>query len=159
MVKLALLGRVPLFQGMPRWALTRLAEVAVDQQLPAGQVLVNQYDRARDVFFLVAGTVEILIRVGGEDLLVATLGEPGEPIGWSAFRPPYRYTSTTRCQGPCHVIRVPAGVFDELVGRDPALAYRTLQKVAASLANRLDHTREALSTPPRRGPVGEGARP
>jgi CRP-like cAMP-binding protein len=155
-MELACLGRLPFFQGMPAWALVRLAEAAAEEELPAGRLVLRQSDRARGVYFLLAGSVQILIRVGEEDLLVAVLRRPGELVGWSAFRPPYRYTASVHCEEPSRLARVPAAVFEELFERDPALAYQTLQRVAASVADRLEHTRERLCSPPRQALVGEG---
>src|SRR5215208_3548590 len=53
-------------------------------------MVLRQADRARVVYFLLAGSVQILLRVGEEGLLLAVLPCPGELLGWSAFRPPFR---------------------------------------------------------------------
>jgi CRP-like cAMP-binding protein len=155
-VELAHLARLPFFQGMPQWALIRLAEAAAEEQLPVGGMVVRQADRARAVHFLMAGAVQILIRVGEEDLLVAVLRDSGELLGWSAFRAPYRYTASVRAEEPTRLLRVPATAFEELFARDPALAYQTLQRVAVSVANRLEHARERLFMPPRRALAERG---
>jgi CRP-like cAMP-binding protein len=155
-MELGRLGRLSFFQGVPRWALIRLAEAATEEELPAGGMVFRQSDRARAAHFLLAGSVQILIRVGEEDLLVAVLRRRGELIGWSAFRAPYRYTASVRCEEPSRLVRVPAAVFEELFERDPALAYQILQRVAASVADRLEHTRERLCPPPRQAFVADG---
>ena len=147
-MELARLGRLSFFQGIPSWALIRLAEAATEEELPAGRLVLRQSDRARAVHFLLAGSVQVLIRVGEEDLLVGVLRRPGELVGWSAFRPPYRYTASVRCEAPSRLVRVPAVVFEELFEREPALAYQVLQRVAVSVANRLGHAREHLFMPP-----------
>ncbi len=46
-MELACLGRLAFFQGMPRWALIRLAEAAAEEDLPAGRLVLRQSDRAR----------------------------------------------------------------------------------------------------------------
>jgi CRP-like cAMP-binding protein len=147
-VELARLAQLPFFHGMPQWALVRVAEAAAEEEVPAGGMVLRQSDRARAVHFLVAGSVQILIRVGEEDLLVAVLRDPGELLGWSAFRPPFRYTASVRCEEPSRLVRVPAVVFEELFERQPALAFQVLQRVAVSVANRLEHARERLFLPP-----------
>jgi len=101
-----------------------------------------------------AGSVQILLRVGEEDLLVAVLRRPGELLGWSAFRAPYRYTASVRCEESSRLVRVPAAVFEELFARDPGLAYQILQRVATGMANRLEHARERLCLAPGRA-LGE----
>lgn len=147
-MELAALAQLSFFRGMPRWALVRLAEVAAEEQVAAGQMVLRQGDRARAVHFLLAGSVQILLRVGEEDLLVAVVRRPGELLGWSAFRPPYRYTASVRAEEPCRLVRVSAAAFEELFERDPAFAYQTLQRVAASVTNRLEQARLRLFLPP-----------
>jgi len=95
-VELLRLAGIPILRGLPQWALVRLAATATEADLPAGRLVVQQYDRARAVHVLTAGSVQVLIRVGADDLLVGVLRRPGELLGWSAFRPPYRYTATVR---------------------------------------------------------------
>jgi CRP-like cAMP-binding protein len=158
MIELTRLARLPFFTGMPQWALVRLADAAEEPELASGQVVLRQYDRARNVWFLVSGAVQILINVGGDDLLVAVLRDPGELIGWSALRPPYRYTASIRCEERTRLVRLPAEVFDELFERDQALGRLILHRVAVAVANRLEHARDALRAPLRQGPVG-AARP
>jgi CRP-like cAMP-binding protein len=155
-MELVRLTQLPFFQGMPQWALVGLAEAAAEEQLPAGGIVVRQADRARAVHFLVVGSVQILLRVGEEDLLVAVLRDSGELLGWSAFRAPYRYTVSVRCEEPTRLVRVPATMFEGLFARDPAFAYQTLQRVAASVANRLEHARERLFMPPKASLGGKG---
>jgi CRP-like cAMP-binding protein len=149
MIEQALLAGMPFFDGVPERALVTLAEAATEERMAAGSVLLRQYDQVRSLHFLVSGSLQFLIRAGGEDLLVAVLREPGEPIGWSAFRAPYRSLSTVRCEGLCQLVRIPAAVFDELLRGDPALAFVVLQRVAVSLARRLEHARDLLHAPPR----------
>ena len=156
-MELARLAGLPFFQGMPQWALLRLAEAAAEQELPAGGMVLRQGDRARAVRFLLAGSVQVLLRVGEEDLLVAVLRRPGELLGWSAFRAPYRYTASVRAEEPSRLLRLPTAAFEELFARDPALAYQTLQRVAASVTNRLEQARLRLFLPPGHGVPEEGA--
>jgi CRP-like cAMP-binding protein len=141
------LATLPFFQGMPQPALARIAQSATTLALPAGRTFVRQYDRATAAFFLLSGSVQILMRVGSDDLLVGILREMGELIGWSMFRPPYRYTASVRCEGSTVVLRVPATVFEELFAEDPAFAYATLRRVALSVANRYGSARDLLRFP------------
>jgi CRP-like cAMP-binding protein len=145
---------LPLFRGMPQWALVRIAQAATVLSFPVGHVMVRQYDRATAFFVVLSGALQVLIRVGTDDLLVGVLRGEGQLIGWSVFRPPYRYTASVRCEEPTVVVRVPATVVEELFDQDPEFAYLTLRRVAAGVAERFELTRELLCARPRRGPVG-----
>jgi CRP-like cAMP-binding protein len=148
------LERLPFFGGLPRWALARLAEAAREEQLPTGQTVLHQHDRTRSVHFLLAGALQIYVRVGDDDLLVAVLDDPGALVGWSAFRPPYRATASVRCEQPSRLVAVPVAAFEELFERDPGLGGLILGRVAAAVADRLEQARERLVAAPERGRAG-----
>jgi CRP/FNR family transcriptional regulator, cyclic AMP receptor protein len=156
-VALLRLAGLPFFCDLPQWALARIAQAATELCVPAGHMLVRQYDRATAVFVVLSGAVQILVRVGSDDLLVGVLRGEGELIGWSTFRPPCHYTASVRCEQPTVVVRVPATVFEELFDQDPELAYAILSRAAASVAERYELARDLLSAQPRRGPVGGNA--
>src|SRR3954452_7726393 len=152
------LAGLPFFCGMPQWALDRIAQSATVLHFPVGHVLLRQYDRATTVFVMLSGVVQILIRVGSDDLVVGTLRGEGQLLGWSTFRSTDRYTASVRCEEPTVVVRVSATVFDELFDEDPEFSYATLSRVAVSVAERYELARELLCARPRRGPVGENSR-
>jgi CRP-like cAMP-binding protein len=150
------LERLAFFGGLPRWALDRLTQAAREEELPAGRTVLHQHDRSRTVHLLLAGALQIYVRVGDDDLLVAVLDDPGELVGWSAFRPPYRATASVRCEQPSRLLTVPVTAFEELFERDPGLGHLILGRVAAGVADRLEQARERLLAAPQQGPVGEG---
>jgi CRP-like cAMP-binding protein len=149
------LERLAFFGGLPSWALDRLTQAAREEDLPAGRTVLHQHDRTRTVHLLLTGALQIYVRVGDDDLLVAVLDDPGELVGWSAFRPPYRATASVRCEQPSRLLTVPVTAFEELFERDPGLGHLILGRVAAGVADRLEQARERLLTAPRDGPVGE----
>jgi CRP-like cAMP-binding protein len=149
---------LPFFQGMPAHAQERLSEAAAERILPAGRTVITQHDVAATVWLLRSGAVQVLIRLGPDDVLVGVLDEPGALLGWSAFRPPYRYTASVRCETACEFVVIPAAVFDELFAEDPALATEILRRVAAAVTRRFENARAFLVTMPRQGPVGADAR-
>ena len=101
------LERLAFFAGLPGWALEALAGAAREEEAPAGRTVLHQHDRVGTVHFLIDGALQILVRVGDDDLLVGVLDGHGELVGWSAFRPPYRSTATVRCERPSRLVAVP----------------------------------------------------
>ena len=140
--------QIPFFQGLPAEALRQVAASSTVHALERGQVLMSQHDAAEHLFFLISGAVQFYIHFQGvDDLLVGTIREPGALLGWSVFREPYRYTVTTRCEEDCQVMRLPREIIMELVRTQPRLGYLLLKRVAATLANRLEQTRDILVRP------------
>lgn len=145
MVRVERLSQIPFFHGLPAWALRRFAQVAVEKLLDRNDLIVRQHDQAQAVFFLISGRVQFLIRFEGvEDLLVGTSRNVGALIGWSVCRSPFRYTASVRCEEPCRVLKVPAGLFSEILSEDPRLGYIILKRVATVLAERFEQTRDLL---------------
>jgi CRP-like cAMP-binding protein len=140
--------QIPFFQGLPAEALRQVAANSIVLTLERGRILISQHDNAEHLFFLISGVVQFYIHFQGvDDLLVGTMREPGALLGWSVFRKPYRYTVTTRCEEDCQVMRLPREIIMELVQTQPRLGYELLKRVAATLANRLEQTRDILVRP------------
>lgn len=70
--------------------------------------------------------------------------EPGTLLGWSVFRTPHRYTTSTRCERQCRLIRIPHHVFDRIIEERPDVGVQIPHRVAESLAARLIKERDRL---------------
>jgi signal-transduction protein with cAMP-binding, CBS, and nucleotidyltransferase domain len=129
------------FEGVPGWALECLARSATKRRFEQGAIVVRQNDEARAVYFLLSGAVQILVYFeGAGDLLMGVQRDPGSLIaGWSAFRPPYRHTSSMRCEEASELVRLPRETFEEIFEDDPYLGYQILRKVAAEVDHWLEH--------------------
>jgi CRP/FNR family transcriptional regulator, cyclic AMP receptor protein len=139
---------IPFFQGLPAEALREVAARSSVLALHRGATLISQHAAADYVFFLISGSVQIYIHFHGvDDLLVGTMREAGALLGWSVVRKPHRYTATVRCEEECRVLRLPREVLTQLVKTQPRLGYLLLKRVAATLANRLEQTRDILVPP------------
>ena len=144
------LAELRFFEGLPGWALGRLAAAATKRWFEQGAIVVRQNDEARGVYFLLSGAAQDLVYFEGVgDLLMGVQRDPGSLVaGWSAFKPPYRYTSSTRCEEASEMIRLPRDTFEEIFGEDPYLGYRILKKVAAAVDDRLEEAVTFLSETP-----------
>lgn len=150
MVPVEQLAKVPFFKGVPAWAMRRLAADAREVRLERNESFIHQHDQSHTIWFLLSGSVQILLRVEGvDDLLVGRVSENGALLGWSAFRAPYRYSASVRCEEECRLLRVPhAGVID-VIEKDPRVGYELYRRVAAVLADRLEQTRDRMLHPNR----------
>ena len=102
------LERLPFFGGLPWWALVRLAEAAQEEELPAGRTVLHQHNRTQTVHLLLAGALQIYVRVGDDDLLVAVLGDPGELVGLPTALPRDRL-GPLRAAEPADQLPKPSG--------------------------------------------------
>jgi CRP-like cAMP-binding protein len=144
------LAELHFFEDLPSWACERLAASATKRRFERGAIVVRQNDEARGVYFLHCGAAQDLVYFEGVgDLLMGVQRDPGSLVaGWSAFKPPYRYTSSTRCEEASELIRFPRDTFEEVFGEDPYLGYRILKKVAAAVDDRLEEAVTFLSETP-----------
>ena len=128
------------FEGLPGWALERLAGSATRRRFGQGAMVVRQNDEALAVYFLLSGAVQVLVYFEGVgDLLMGVQRDSGSLVaGWSAFRPPYRHTSSLRCEEASELIRLPRETFEGIFEEDPYLGYRILKKVATAVDHRLE---------------------
>ena len=55
------LARLRFFEGVPGWALERLAGSATKRRLEQGALVVQQNDEARTAYFLLRGAVPVLV--------------------------------------------------------------------------------------------------
>ncbi len=139
---------IPFFQSLPAEALREVAAKSSVLALERGATLISQNAAAEYVFFLISGSVQIYIHFHGvDDLLVGTMREAGVLLGWSVVRKPHRYTATVRCEEECRVLRLPREVLTQLIETQPRLGYLLLKRIAATLANRLEQTRDILVPP------------
>ena len=136
------------FEGVPGWALDRVAVSATKKRLEQGAIAVRQNDEAKAVYFLLSGAVQILVYFEGVgDLLTGVQRRTGSLIGWSAFRAPYRYTSSVRCEEASELIQIPRQIFEEIFEKDAYLGYQILKKVAATMDARLEGAVTFLESP------------
>ncbi len=145
MVTIDTLNELEFFRGLPRSVLGTLADAASIVEPEHNALVARQHDRAIAMFLLLSGHVQFLIDVEGSGSLLVGVGrEPGLIIGWSIFRPPYRYTTNVRCEGACRLLRIPHHIVDDLLANDAASGLTLLRRVNQSLAGRLEAERARL---------------
>ncbi len=57
------LARLRFFEGLPGWALGRLAQSATRRRFEQGAIVMRQNDEARYVYFLLSGAVQDLVYI------------------------------------------------------------------------------------------------
>lgn len=102
-----------------------------------GQVLFEEGQPGKHIFFLVKGDVEVLFNIGeaGQVCVDRISGE--EVIGCSALVEPFKYTATERGLTETEVLVVDAVALRELMQKDCQLGFLIQQHIIGVLMKRI----------------------
>jgi CRP-like cAMP-binding protein len=124
--KVDALKQVPLFEGLSKKELGRLAQGTEDLELSPGTVLCREGGLAREFFVLVEGSVEVTRN--GEH--VATLGG-GDFVGEIALVNHSPRTATVTVTTPLHCFVLTSGEFRRVLDDNRAIERKVMEALAA----------------------------
>lgn len=129
--KVELLHKVPLFSGLSKGDLRKIAAVADEYNLREGRTLIREGDRVpRDFVVIVDGTA----RVERKGKLVNRLGR-GSFFGEIALITGERRTATVTAETPIHALVLRERDFRRVLKTNPSVTMKVLQ----ALGRRLPH--------------------
>ena len=134
--KVALLERSPLFAGLSRELLARIAALADEEEVGAGTTLTHEGRYEGYFYVIVAGTVEV--RRGGE--LIDTSGH-GSYFGEIALLDAGSRTATVTTLTPCLLLRIDNRGFEAMLEADPSIR-DALEAEMERRLERMDAARE-----------------
>ena len=127
------LARVPIFAGLSRRSLERIARIAKDVELRPGQVLIEPRAKGSGMFVLLEGAVT----VGTRGKRRRELG-PGDIVGELALlTADAQRTARVRATTPVRCLAIARGDFRRILTDEPRVAIQVLETVAARLASPL----------------------
>ena len=133
MITVADLRRLELFEGLTADQVRALLADGDEMEIVPGEVLFREGDPADDWWVLVDGSVDLVRRVGREDVVVAQMSVPGRWAGgMRAWDESGGYLATGRGRVPGRMLRVPSRAL-----KDHAVAWFP---VAVILLEGLYHT-------------------
>ncbi|HEX9287889.1 MAG TPA: cyclic nucleotide-binding domain-containing protein [Anaeromyxobacteraceae bacterium] len=143
MTALEALQRAPLFKDFSAGGLETLAEMAHERTIPAGSPLFVEGMVGESLFVVVAGTVRVVQRAGGEEQDLATLGA-GEHLGdLGLLARTVRLVSAVA--GPeCRVLELTRREFFKKAQDKPVTCLKLAAVIAGELARRVGESKEAL---------------
>lgn len=121
------LSSVPLFAGISPESMTRLAEVAGEQEFAAGQFIVRQGQVGSGLYVVVAGSVNV---VRGADDVLATLN-PGDFFGELSVIDQQPRNASVQAVDATTVLAVASWDLLALLEQDSALALNLIRGLAA----------------------------
>ena len=142
-VDFRLLADLPLFQGLPAEELQVLAGLLCVTEVPPDTLLFREGDPGDHFYIISSGEVEVIKSLGSSsEWLVAVLG-PGEFLGdLSLLNPDRLRTASVRSRGPVKLWEMHHTDMDDLLDRQPRVAY----KLVCTLGARLTEMDNAIIT-------------
>jgi CRP-like cAMP-binding protein len=132
------LARSPLFAGLPRRLLGRLATRFLEKAYDSGEVVFHEGDPGRALFVVVEGTVEITQATPRGEHVVRTLGA-GDAFGELALIDESPRSGSARIAAPARLLILYKTDFDALMtveARIAVVVLRNLSRVLAVYARR-----------------------
>ena len=146
------LARSPLFVGLPRRLLGRLATRFFEKVYHPGEVIFEEGDPGRALFVVVEGAVEITRATAQGAYILNTLG-PGDAFGELALIDDFPRSGSARVTTPARLLILYKSDFDALIDGNARIALvvtRNLSRLLAMYARRIP----VHSTEPSPGTAG-----
>jgi CRP-like cAMP-binding protein len=130
-VRVTALRGVPLFAGLSKRTLERIARAAAEVEVPQGQILIEPNAKGSGLFVIEEGTVAVQTR-GRKPLELGA----GEVVGELALiRPGGARTARVQAVTPVRCLALDRSSFRRLLESEPKLALALLETLAERLAN------------------------
>ncbi len=128
--KLDLLRRVPLFEGLKRSEIERIAALGDEVDLPAGRTFVREGDRGHEFFVILDGRV----RIKRQGKSLETLRR-GDFLGEIALVSRIPRTATVMTTSPVRVLVITDRAFRTLLEHSPQIQMKVLEALAERAAS------------------------
>jgi CRP/FNR family transcriptional regulator, cyclic AMP receptor protein len=123
--KIARLKQSPLFEGLSRKQLARLAQLSDDLEATAGTVLCQEGARGREFFVILEGEATVTSR----GRRIRTLG-PGDFFGEIALLERVNRTATVTASTPLRFFVISDTAFKSVLATDPTIEHKLLRALA-----------------------------
>ena len=139
-----LLQAHPLFEGLDEQTVEQLAACALNVHFAPDEYLFRTGEPANRFFMLRSGGVALdVVGPGDRHLVVDTVG-PGGVVGYSWAVPPYRWVMNARATESTSAVALDATCLRARFDVDPRVGYELLQRLVATLAERIYSARIRL---------------
>ncbi len=134
-----LLENVHIFSRLNDDELTLVEGICHAQEIPAGQLIVEQNSTGKDVYIVSDGSIEVFVTVDDADKVLVFLGH-GQLFGEMALLDQgHRSASGRAGREGCNLVRINSDDFKELSERHPSIGYSVMKHFAMDLAFKLRH--------------------
>ena len=149
--RVALLAETPLFSGLRRGLLGRLATRLFEKRYESGEEIFHEGEAGRALFVVAVGRVEIVRAEGGGERQLAVLAAPAA-FGELALIDDQPRLATARTLEPTSLLILYRAHFEDLMAGDPRVAVALCRNLLARLATYVRQRRSEAEGPaaPRR---------
>lgn len=150
MASVGALKKADLFKSLSDDQLKAIAKLGEEKSFKAGQEIFKQDQKAKTLYVLLDGAVNLIFTVGTEaqeetDLAVETLDQTGSVFGTAALISPYLCNVTARCTKLTRTLAIDSAGFREIIQREPIIGFEVMTKLAQLYFDRLNSTRTAIT--------------
>jgi serine phosphatase RsbU (regulator of sigma subunit) len=144
-VKEKLLARAPLFKGLPEDEISKLAQTLRVLEVPPSTILFQEGDVGDRFYIIIQGQIEVIKALGTPEERFIGLRGPGEFVGeLSLINRAGLRTACVRSLGPAHLWEMSHDEFDDLLHRQPSMAFELINVLSERLTTAHDSTIQDL---------------
>lgn len=144
-MKEKLLAQAPLFKGLPKDEIKKLAETLSVREVPPKTILFKEGEIGDRFYIIIQGQIEVIKALGTPEERLIGLRGPGEFVGeLSLINRAGLRTASVRSLGPAHLWEMSHDEFDALLHRQPTMAFELINVLSQRLTAAHDSTIEDL---------------
>lgn len=125
------------FGGLPEECLKEISMISGLRPFAAGERIFEEGDKARALYLVRDGEVDILYRLGDNREVVADTVIKGEALSWSALLEPYQLTASGVGRKAGTLIEIDAEKLRAICASDAESGFQILKEIAKTLRSRL----------------------
>jgi sigma-B regulation protein RsbU (phosphoserine phosphatase) len=140
-VKEKLLARAPIFKGLPEDEITKLTQTLRVLEVPPSSILFREGDVGDRFYIIIQGQIEVIKAIDTPEERLIGLRGPGEFVGELSLinRAGVRMASV-RSLGDAHLWEMSHEEFDDLLHRQPSMAFELINVLSNRLTMAHDST-------------------
>ena len=133
----SLIASAPLFRGVDRAALRRLAAACVPVSVARGALLFRRGDPCDGFHVVISGQVKLVLQTEGGDEKIIELVGPGNSFGEAIALSEHAYPIAARAIGESALLHIAKGALQAEVARAPAFARRIIASLSEGVLDLL----------------------
>jgi serine phosphatase RsbU (regulator of sigma subunit) len=140
-VKEKLLAQAPIFEGLPEGEIKKLTQTLRVLEVPPSTILFQEGDVGDRFFIIIQGQIEVIKAIDTPEERLIGMRGPGEFVGELSLinRAGLRMASV-RSSGPAHLWEMSHEEFDDLLHRQPSMAFELIDVLSERLTTAHDST-------------------